>query len=135
MKQYDFELAEKFLIAENDYATYIWTFRFTNDVILKSETLWRLYQGNKILLISEDNGQQFGLPEPINLSANLNNIISGKNISRIRIEDSGDMKLFFDDEITIEFLITSTGYENYELQINDKRYIASGSNNIVCIPE
>lgn len=134
MTMHTFELREKFVNVIKGDTSHIWTFYFTNDIVLNSETIWRLSCKNLIILVSEDDEQLFGLSNPINVSSILVEKLKGKNLSKISIADSGDITLYFDEDVIIEFWVTSIGYENYQLSIGGNRYISSGANNIVILP-
>ena len=111
-----------------------WHFIFDNKIWITSSGFWRLLKSNKIVSISLDNGHQFGLPEPLDLVQELNNILTGKKLLKIVVEnDTSDINLFISDDIKIEIFISSTGYETYEFGIENKRYIGLGSGEIAII--
>jgi len=108
-----------------------WLFSFADKIYVSSSGFWRLLENNKIVFVSFDNEQQFGLPEPINLAGELNKMLIGKCLTKIEvIKDTFDLTLTLTDELKFEIYISSSGYETYDFSINDKRYIGLGSGDI-----
>ena len=108
-----------------------WYFYFANKIYASSSGFWRLLKRNKIIFVSLDNDQQFGLPKPINLVEELNKVLKGKSLTKIEvIKDTYDLLLSLTDELKFEIYIASSGYETYDFSINNKRYIGLGSGDI-----
>ncbi|HMI80138.1 MAG TPA: hypothetical protein VK484_15170 [Ferruginibacter sp.] len=108
-----------------------WLFSFADKIYASSSGFWRLLEKNKIVFVSLDNGQQFGLPKPIDLVEELNKILTGKCLTKIEvINDTFDLMLSLTDELQFEIYIASSGYETYDFSINNKRYIGLGSGDI-----
>ena len=111
-----------------------WLFSFADKIYASSSGFWRLLEMNKIIFVSLDNEQQFGLPKPIDLAEELNKILIGKRLKKIDvIKDTYDLSLTFTEELKLEIYIASSGYESYDFSINDKRYIGLGSGDIAII--
>jgi hypothetical protein len=92
---------------------------------------WRILKNSKIILVSTDNGQQFGLPEPLDLVSEITKELTGKTLKRIIADkDTADLELEITDEIKIEIYTSSSGYENYYLAINNKTFIGMGGGTI-----
>ena len=109
-----------------------WTFSFLNDIYVTIEgTFWRLLKNNKILAVSFDHQQQFGLPKPIDVVEKVTDILKGKILTEIKVkEDTGDLVLSISDNITVEVFITSSGFESYSFGIENKTYVGLGSGEI-----
>jgi hypothetical protein len=111
-----------------------WLFYFAERIYASSSGFWRLLQKDKILFVSLDNDQQFGLPKPIDLVEELNKILSGQRLTRIDvIKGTYDLTLTLTDDLSIEIYISSSGYETYDFSIDSKRYIGLGSGDIAII--
>jgi len=111
-----------------------WLFSFADKIYASSSGFWRLLEMNKIIFVSLDNEQQFGLPQPIDLAEQLNKILIGKRLKKIDvIKDTYDLSLTFTEELKLEIYIASSGYETYDFSINNKRYIGLGSGEIAII--
>jgi hypothetical protein len=108
-----------------------WYFVFTGNICFNVESIWRLLENKKIKRVSLDNGQQFGLPKPIDLASEINTYLFGKKILEIKVkQDTADLVLTLTDNMQIEILITSSGYESYNFTIDNKNYIGLGSGEI-----
>jgi hypothetical protein len=94
----------------------------------------RLLEGlenNKIILVSLDHGHQFGLPNPLDLVKELTSMLSGQKLLEISIDNhTADLTLLLTENIKIEILIASAGYETYGFSIKNKLYIGLGSGEI-----
>lgn len=108
-----------------------WLFSFDDKIYASSSGFWRLLEKNKIIFVSLDNEQKFGLPKPIDLAEELNKILTGKRLTKIDVvKDTFDLTLTLTDELKLEIYIASSGYETYDFYINTKRYIGLGSGDI-----
>ena len=108
-----------------------WTFYFADKIYTSSSGFWRLLEKNKIIFVSLDNEQQFGLPKPIDLVEELNKILTGKYVTNIDvIKDTFDLTLTLTEGLKLEIYIASSGYETYTFSINAKNYIGLGSGDI-----
>ena len=108
-----------------------WLFSFADKIYASSSGFWRLLEMNKIIFVSLDNEQQFGLPKPVDLAEELNKILIGKRLKKIDvIKDTFDLSLTLTEELKLEIYIASSGYETYDFSINAKRYIGLGSGDI-----
>ena len=106
---------------------YDWVFTFQDGINLTVECLWRLIEGKRIKLTSEDNGQQFGLPAPIVAIDELRKILIGAEIRSIELcEGTLDLVLKFGSGLSLEIIPTSSGHEAWNIGVNDKLYIAGG---------
>ncbi len=113
---------------END----IWNFSFANGIDIQVEGgFWRLLRDKKIVRVSSDHEQQFGLPAPINLVLSVTEILKSKHLTQIEVvATTGDLILSISDSVVIEVYITSSVYESYSFGIDNKRYIGCGSGQI-----
>lgn len=108
-----------------------WLFTFSDNIYARVSGFWRLLEKNKIIFVSLDNEQQFGLTKPIYLVDELNKILTGKRLIKIDVtKDTFDLTLTLADELKLEIYIASSGYETYDFSINGKRYIGLGSGEI-----
>ena len=113
-----------------------WIFYFSKRIYANSSGFWRLLKKHKILFVSLDNKQQFGLPKPIDLVEELNNILSGQRLKKIEvIKDTYDLILTLTNDLTVEIYISSSGYETYDFSIAGKRYIGLGSGDIAIMDD
>lgn len=115
-----------------EYNEPCWYFTFENEISVAVEaSIWRILQKNKILRTSEDHMQKFGLPQPVNLVEEIEKVLADAHLLQIKVdEDTGDLHLVFSDNIEMQILITSSGYESYSFSFDGKRYIGGGSGEI-----
>jgi hypothetical protein len=107
-----------------------WTFKFRTDYFT-AYGLWRILENRKIRFVSLDNGHQFGLPKPIDLVTEVNELLKNKRLETIIIKpDTSDLQLILNDNFEIEIFITSSGYETYQFSFDSKKYIGQGSGDI-----
>lgn len=108
-----------------------WYFVFTDKIAFNVSTLWRLLENRQIKLVSLDNGQEFGLSEPIDLILALTEKLNGKSLLEIKIkQETADLNLILTDNIEIEIFISSSGYESYNFSVDRKNYIGMGGGEI-----
>jgi hypothetical protein len=108
-----------------------WIFNFKNNISLFASTLWRLLKHDQIILVSADNGQQFGFTKPIDVVTELSDLLSGQKLTQIKLKkNTADLLLTLTGSFKIEFFISSGGYESYNLFADNKQYIGMGMGDI-----
>ncbi|MBP1673282.1 MAG: hypothetical protein H6Q25_1097 [Bacteroidetes bacterium] len=111
-----------------------WVFRFNNNVFLLVSTLWRLLKDDLIVMVSADHGQQFGLLKPVDIVSELSQKLTGQKLMSLKIKkNTADLILTLTDRFEIEILISSGGYESYNLHANNKQYIGMGMGNVAIL--
>ena len=104
-----------------------WTFVFSDNIYASSTGFWRLLKDASIHAVSFDHGHQFGLPEPVDLIARMTGELTGKRLIGIHVDkDTGDLTLTLTDSLVLQIYTASTGYETYDFQVDNKRYIGLG---------
>ncbi len=108
-----------------------WIIRFENDVTLVVGCLWRLIVAGRVKLTSEDHGQQFGLPEPIDAAVGVNSCLAGTTVQSISlVEGLFDLEFKFESGDSFQVIPDSSGYEAWELNGNDSTFVAVGGGEI-----
>jgi hypothetical protein len=108
-----------------------WMFNFKSRISLFSSTLWRLLKDDRIVLVSADHGQQFGLPKPVDAVKELSKLLTGHKLTEIKIKkNTADLIFTLTGSFNIEFFISSGGYESYNLHVANKQYIGMGMGDI-----
>jgi len=93
-----------------------WVFHFGNRVALNTQSQWRLLSRDAILLTSEDDGQQYGLPEPVDAVARIRELLEGRVVSKVEVDKaSADFTISFDNETALQIVNLSSGYEAWTL--------------------
>lgn len=95
-----------------------WTFRFDNGALLNFQSLWRLFSDKLILVTSEDDGQQFGLPQPVNAVDELMKRVGGKRVTQVDINGAtSDLTVCFAGGHLLQVVTTSSGYEAWDVHL------------------
>jgi Uncharacterised protein family (UPF0158) len=92
-----------------------WFFDLEGGGGVSTESLWRIIAEKMVRATSEDHGQQFGLPAPVDSAARARELLRGAITAASVRPDSGDLVLEFGDGSRVEFLTTSAGYENWQI--------------------
>jgi hypothetical protein len=104
-----------------------WVFSFSDGISLVVACLWRLIEHERIKRASPDDGQQFGLPAPVDAERELNDLIGNSRLVSVELRDGTlDLRLIFENGRALEIIPDSSGYEAWTLQRADQQYIAVG---------
>jgi hypothetical protein len=120
--------------AEVNYLdAFSWSFRFAGGAEIRADCAWRLVIAGHIALTSEDHGQQYGLPSPVNAEAQCRSMIVRLKIQRAEVrEDTRDIVIVFESGERLEILPISSGYESWQMTAPDgTQTIAQGGGNLV----
>src|SRR5215204_427351 len=111
-----------------------WFFRFSDGEWLRAGCLWRVLRNGHISLTSNDHGQLFGLNKPIDAELLATAALAGKEITSVAWDDgTADLSLSLGDDLWLQLVTDSSGYESWELFIDGKRYIAQGGGAVVAL--
>lgn len=100
-----------------------WLFWFGDSRSISVECRWRIVSSEGIALTDEDDGQQFGLPAPIDAEARANALLSGAEIMSADLAlTTADLALSFSNGHRLQLINNSSGYEAW----NVGRIIALG---------
>jgi hypothetical protein len=93
-----------------------WAFVFRSGIRLQVVCRWRIISGDQIAFADRDNGQQFGLPAPLDGVNTSKALLWGNAIQGISIRaDTADLTISFGNGILLEILNDSSGYEGWEM--------------------
>jgi hypothetical protein len=88
-----------------------WVIAFDKDASLGIACLWRLVEFGRIRFTSEDDGQQFGLPAPVNAAAEVNGCLAGAAVEGVELRQGLlDLELRFGTGDTLQIIPDSSGY-------------------------
>lgn len=94
-----------------------WVFHFGNGVVLSTQSQWRVLSQEAILLTSEDDGQQYGLPKPIDAQARVRELLRDRIVSKVNVDQaSADFSIHFDNGTILQIVNLSSGYEAWTLE-------------------
>lgn len=89
---------------------------------------WRLLGAKSIVVTSEDDGHQFGLPAQVDAEAEGSEALSASRISAVSLDGrTGDLAIGFDNGFSLQVLTWSSGYETWQLYRNGELYGAVGN--------
>lgn len=110
-----------------------WTLQFSSGGPLQVGSLWRFVTSEAVVITSNDHGQQFGLPSPIDAGEQLLKVISDLPISAVAVRsNSADLVLEFGDKGSLEIIANSSGYESWALYSpSGAEFVAQGGGTIV----
>ena len=114
-----------------------WVFNFSDDVFVRISTPWRIINNEQILQTSGDEGQIYGLPQPVNVSKNVMNILKDKKITGFANDTiTADLTFEFEGNLKIQTFGDSAGYEPWKMYFkNGLEYVAQGSGKIFKMSE
>jgi hypothetical protein len=92
-----------------------WRLNFGEASVLTTDTLWRVLEGGRIAVTNEDDGQGFGLPEPVDASRRATALLTGRVTAVTLSPVTADLALTFEGGATLELINTSSGYEAWTL--------------------
>lgn len=105
-----------------------WVFQFGNGVVLSTQSQWRLLSQDAILLTSEDDGQQYGLPEPVEAVARIRELLENRVVARAAVDQaSADFTIYFDNGTVLQIVNLSSGYDAWTLN-SEGDFIMVGRN-------
>lgn len=77
---------------------------------------WRLIGAKSIIVTNEDDGHQFGLPEPIDAETKANQALAASSIAEFNLDGrTGDCKFRCRNAVALEVLTMSRGYETWQV--------------------
>jgi hypothetical protein len=79
---------------------------------------WRLVADGRIALADRDDGQQFGLPAPLDGQAEANRLIEGRAITNVSIDpETADLAVRFEGSVRLDAFNYSAGYEGWHINL------------------
>jgi hypothetical protein len=110
-------------VAKKDYS---WFFVLDDESHVDTESPWRLLT-DRVVVTSEDHGQQFGLPAPVDAANVVREKVGDSSVDRVDLDDrTGDLAISFENGVTIQFLTLSGGYEGWRLGYHGQLIICTG---------
>ena len=96
------------------YALSSWSFDFEGQFGLNVQCPWRIINEHGLALGSEDDGQKFGLPAPVDGAAVATQLLSRSALRNIIFtEKTGDVAFEFESGVRLEVFNNSSGYEGW----------------------
>lgn len=92
-----------------------WSFAFSNGVVLGVDGVWRILGPSGLLFTSQDHGESFGLPAPIDARAAAVAKLGGAVVAVNLEAGTADVRIRFHGDVALEVLTLSSGYEAWHL--------------------
>jgi hypothetical protein len=106
---------------------YDWVVAFDKGASLFVACLWRLVESGRIRFTSEDDGQQFGLPAPVDAAAEITARLAGAAVEAVELREGLlDLELRFSTGHSFQIIPDSSGYEAWNVCIGNEQFIAVG---------
>jgi hypothetical protein len=101
-------------ISKVEKLDYSWFFVLDDGGSIGTESPWRLVTADGIVVTSEDDGHLFGLAVPLNAAETLTKTVAQRRVGRFELrEGTNDLVLHFTNNVVIEFLNLSCGYDGW----------------------
>ena len=102
----------------------------TNLVIMTYD--WRLVGAKSIIVSSQDDGHQFGLPAPVDAETLANQALSDKLADRVTLNArTGDCEINVGGFLSMQILTSSMGYESWQLYRDGEFFAAVGNGGLI----
>lgn len=104
-----------------------WSFGFGTAGGITAMCPWRLVNQDRIVLTSEDEGQRFGLPAPIDAAKEAQGLLSSLLVERVSLDEkTADLIIEFAGPMQLQFWNNSSGYEGWQANVT-----TSGGHSVV----
>ncbi len=98
--------------------------------------LWRLVEAGRIRFTSEDDGQQFGLPAPVDAASEVNGRLVGAAVEAVQLRKGLlDLELRFSTGHSLQVIPDSSGYEAWQVSRGNRQFIAGGGGELAVFGE
>lgn len=96
-----------------------WSFNFGERLNIAASVPWRVVTDDGIVHGDEDDGQWFGLSQPVDGEARVNELLRGQKIIGVELDrDTADLRLSFDGGARLDFFNNSFGYEGWQASVS-----------------
>ena len=95
-----------------------WSFDFGERVSIAASGPWRVVTADGIAHGDQDDGQWFGLAEPVDGEARTNNLLQGQKVANVELDaQTTDLRLTFDGGVRLDLFNNSSGYEGWQASV------------------
>jgi hypothetical protein len=97
-----------------------WSFNFGDRLHIAVSVPWRVVTADGIAHGHDDDGQWFGLPEPVDGEARTNDLLQGQKVAEVELdEQTADLRIVFGDGVRLDLFSQSSGYEGWQACLQD----------------
>lgn len=123
-----------------------WSFAFSDDDTegggIFVSAPWRIVSGNQIAHAVDDDGQRFGLPEPVDGETKTNELLEGRRVRSFIVDRiTADLRVEFEASVRLDVFTYSAGYESwnvsFEMAGDEVTLVGGGGGNLsfVSVPK
>jgi hypothetical protein len=95
-----------------------WSFDFGERHNIAASVPWRIVTADGIAHGDQDDGQWFGLSQPVDGEARTNELLYGQKVRAIELdEQTADLRVVFDGGARLDFFNKSCGYEGWHATV------------------
>lgn len=95
-----------------------WLFDFADNARIAVHIPWRVVTSDGIAHGSEDDGQLFGLLQPVDGEARTNQLIAAQKVASVEVDErTADLSIVFDGGVRLDLFNNSAGYEGWQATI------------------
>lgn len=88
-------------------------------------------EAGRIRVTSEDDGQHFGLPSPVDATSELNRRLAGAAVEAVELRAGLlDLELRFSTGHLLQLIPDSSGYEAWQASSRNRQFIAVGGGDL-----
>jgi hypothetical protein len=114
----------------------MWVFSFTKGGSISTESLWRIIKSGTFAACGKDHGHQFGLPAPVDSATQAISVLSKSIVTGVEIrKDTLDLIMQFDNELQLEIISESRGYDVSNLRDPYGNWFVAGRGRICIMKE
>ena len=105
-----------------------WVFAVPDEsCVVAVECAWRLRDGERVLLTDGDDGQQFGLPSPVDAEQIASRILKGRTVVGCSVRHpTADIEIALLDGVRLDILTNSSGYESWTATLGGNLIVGRG---------
>jgi hypothetical protein len=95
-----------------------WSFDFGERLNIAASVPWRVVTADGIAHGVEDDGQWFGLAQPVDGEARTNDLLQGQKVVAVELDgQTADLRIMFDGGARLDFFNNSSGYEGWQASV------------------
>lgn len=118
-------------LVSHDAEAFSWLFQFPPDVQIRATCPWRIVAEGGVAHGHEDDGQLFGLEEPVNGAARSIELLRNRHVQNVELApETGDLNIHFEGQVRLDLFNDSSGYEGWEINSNQYWIVGQGGGQI-----
>jgi hypothetical protein len=92
-----------------------WAFSFEDAGHLNTDSPWRLVVEERIAVADEDDGQMFGLGQPVDATGRANALLAAEQVATVQVDRvTADIRILFESGLRLDIFNISSGHEAWQ---------------------